>query len=100
MLGAVVPRLRLALIIVVGGALAALMPSLSATMVEPPSAVVLAALVIALIAAVSLNGQGAISVARALAPPPRTADATPAYLAARVTDALHHPLRPRAPGSA
>ena len=100
MLGAVTPRLRFALAIMVGGAVALLMPTLLATTVDAPSAVVLAALVSALIAAVGLNGQLATLVARALAPLPRAADSAPAHLAARVTDPCHHPLRPRAPGLA
>lgn len=98
MVGAVTPRLRFALAIMVGGTAALLMPSLFATTVDAPSAVVLAALVMALAAAVCVNSHVATLAATALAPVPRTADEVPSFLAGRVTDPIHHPLRPRAPG--
>jgi hypothetical protein len=100
MLGAVTPRLRFALAIMVGSAVALLMPSLLATTVDTSSAVVLAALLMAVATAVGLNNRVATLLARALAPPPRTADQVPALLAGRVADPVHHPLRPRAPGLA
>ena len=84
----------------VGGAVALLVPSLFATTVDAPSAVVLAALVMALAVAVGLNSHVATLAASVLAEPPRAADEAPSFLAGRVTDPVHHPLRPRAPGSA
>lgn len=100
MLGAVTPGLRFALGIMAGGAVALLMPSLFATTVDSPSAAVLAALVVALAVAVGLNSHVATYVSSALAEPPRAAEEAPSFLAARVTDPVHHPLRPRAPGLA
>ena len=98
MVGAATARLRLALALVVGGVVALLMPSLLATTMDAPSAALMVAVTIALAAVAGLNSLIATSMPRALAPQPRTADETPSFLAARVTDPLHHPLRPRAPG--
>lgn len=98
MLGASTARVRLALALVVGGAVAMLMPSLLATTMDAPSVALMAAVAVALAAMVGLNRLIGTSVPRSLAPPPRTADRAPSFLAARVTDPLHHPLRPRAPG--
>ena len=98
MVGAATARVRLALALVVGGVIALLMPSLLATTMETPSVVLMVAVTIALAAAAGLNSLIATSMPIALAPQPRTADEAPSFLAARVTDPLHHPLRPRAPG--
>jgi hypothetical protein len=98
--GAVTARLRLALAIVVGSAVALLMPSLFATTVDAPSAALLAVLAVALTAALGRNRLVAVPVTSALAPQPGTADEAPSFLAGRVTDPVHHPLRPRAPGLA
>jgi hypothetical protein len=82
------------------GPTALLMPSLSAT-TDAPSAVVLAAVAVAAVAAlVGRNAVVATSVPRAVGSPSRTTDDAPSFLAARVTDPLHHPRRPRAPGLA
>jgi len=91
-------RLRLVLAVAVGGAVALLMPSVLTTTLEAPSAMVLAALAAAVAAVVVLSTWGATSVPWALALQPRTADEVPSVIAGRVTDPLHHPLRPRAPG--
>jgi hypothetical protein len=98
MFGASTARVRLALALVVSGAVALLMPSLLATPMDAPSVALMAAVAVALAAVVGLNRLIATSVPRSLAAPPRTADQAPSFLAARVTDPLHHPLRPRAPG--
>ncbi len=97
MVGAATARLRLAIALVVGGAFALLMPSLLATTMDAP-AVVLAALALALAAVVGLSSHIATPVPRSTAPPPHAADEVTPFLAGRVTDPLHHPLRPRAPG--
>jgi cyanate permease len=99
MLGAVTPRLRLSLAVMVGAVAALLMPLLLTTSVDAPT-VVLAALVVALAATGGFNSQVGTLVARALAPLPHTADDAPMFLAGRVTDPVHHPIRPRAPGMA
>jgi hypothetical protein len=100
MSGAVTARLRLALVVMVGSAVALLMPSLFATTMDAPSAAVLAALAVAVAAALGGNRLVAIPVTSALAPQPGTVDEAPSFLAVRVTDPVHHPLRPRAPGPA
>jgi hypothetical protein len=99
-LGNATARLRLALVLMVGGAVALLMPSLFAAAADTPSAVVLAAVAVAAAAVVRLNSHVVASVASALAPQPRSADEVPALLAGRATDPRRHPLRPRAPGLA
>jgi hypothetical protein len=96
--GAVTARLRFALAVLLGGAVALLMPSLFATTVDSPSAVVLAAVAAAVAAMFGPHSRVAASVARVLVPQPRAAEDTPAFLARRVADPVHHPLRPRAPG--
>lgn len=94
-------RLRLVLVIVVGSAAAQLMPSVSATTVDAPSmSVLLAAVAFAAAAVVVLRSHAATSVPKALALQPGTADEAPSFRAGRVTDPLHCPLRPRAPGLA
>ncbi|MGH3458810.1 hypothetical protein [Aeromicrobium sp.] len=93
------PRLQSALAVVLGSVAALLMPSLSATTMDAASAVVLAALVVAM-ATVGLSSHVAILVARAIAPPLCTVDDAPVFLAGRVTDPVRHPIRPRAPGMA
>jgi hypothetical protein len=95
----VTPRLRFALAITVGGMVAVLTPSLLATTVDAP-AVVLAALMVALAAAAGLNHHVATFATLAMASPPRASNDVPVYLAGRVTDPVHHPIRPRAPGMA
>jgi hypothetical protein len=84
----------------IGGAVALLTPALFATTLDAPSAAVLVAVAVALAAVVALSNHVMTSVIGALAPPPRTPDQAPKLLAGRVTDPLHHPLRPRAPGLA
>lgn len=89
-------RGRLALL--VGAVLALLVPSLAAAD-PPPSGVVTLAVLSLAVALLVRHGHGCAALA------PRTSDALPARgLAApparpdRVTDPVHHPLRPRAPG--
>ena len=82
----------------VGGAVALLMPSVLAPAADARSAVVIAAVVIALAAALGVNSRVTISLANAAGATPRTTEETPAFLAERVADPVHHPLRPRAPG--
>ena len=91
-------RLRLALAVTVGGAVALLMPSVLATTVDAPAAVVLTALAVAVAAVVALSSHCATSVPRVLALQGGPVYEVPSVLAGRVTDPLHHPLRPRAPG--
>lgn len=98
--GAGTARLRLALALMVGGAVALLMPSLFSATVDAPSAVVLTAVALAM-AAVGLNGRRVSTlVSGELALPLHPADEAVSFLAGGVTDPVHHPLRPRAPGLA
>jgi hypothetical protein len=89
--------LRLAGALVVGATLAALMPSLGQT-VDASSAAVLLGLMVAMAAVVVFGRHAVMTLPGVLAPQSPTADEAPQVLAGRVTDPLHHPLRPRAPG--
>lgn len=91
-------RVRLALIVMVSGAIALLMPTLVAANAEATSAVMLTA-VAALVATLVGRDRQPITLASSpLAGPVGGTDAGPPFLAARVTDTAHHPVRPRAPG--
>jgi len=98
MTGAARARLRLALALVAGGALTLLMPSLLASTVDGPSAAVRVAVALAVAAVAVLLSHVATPVPATLAPRSHAADEVAAMLTGRVTDPLHHPLRPRAPG--
>jgi len=99
MVGTTTARVRFVLAFVLGGPVAVLMPSLFATTVDASSAGVLAAVAVAALAAVvGRHSLVATSPSRALAPQSRATEEASSFLAARVTDPLHHPLRPRAPG--
>jgi len=81
-----------------GAALVLLLPSLVAT--DPPGLLGLAVVAVALAAIVRLGATfGALS-ARTLTPAFATRREAPPLLAGRATDPVHHPLRPRAPGTA
>jgi hypothetical protein len=96
--GGAAAKLRLALAFVVNGAVALLMPSLG-TAVDAPSMAMLVAVTVAVAAAVVLSSHLATSVQPGvLAPQLRTASEPPTVRPGGVTDPLHHPLRPRAPG--
>lgn len=88
---------RLAVAWAVGATLATLMPSLGAT-VDASSATLLLGLVMATAAVVGFCRHVAIALPGVHALQSPTADEAPQVLAGRVTDPLHHPLRPRAPG--
>lgn len=91
-------RLRLAIALVVGGAITLLTPSLLATTVDGPSAAVLVAVALAVAAMAVLLSNVATLVPGTLAPLARAVDEAAPILKARATDPQHHPLRPRAPG--
>ncbi len=82
----------------VGGALTLLTPSLLASTVDGPSAALLVALALAVAAVAVPLSHVATPAPGTLAPPSRAAEDAAAVLTGRVTDPLHHPLRPRAPG--
>jgi protein-S-isoprenylcysteine O-methyltransferase Ste14 len=93
-------RVWLALVVMVGAVVATLLPSLVTTSAAPSSAAV-AVLTLAVAAALGLAVCWVVAVAaRSEATVLPTADAPPPVLRGRVTDTVHHPLRPRAPGLA
>jgi len=96
--GAEAGRLRCALIVMVSGAIALLLPSLSAASADAPSAVMLTAVAALVAAVVGHERHLTTSVSSPLAGPVGSTDEQPLFLAARVTDPARHPLRPRAPG--
>jgi hypothetical protein len=78
-----------------------LAPSLLATPAAEATPLTLAFVTLALAALVRLDVRSvalAAAGARSATPPAR--DAAPLVLTGRVTDPVHHPLRPRAPGMA
>ena len=78
-----------------------LAPSLLATSVAESTPLTLALVTMALAALVRLDLRSvalATTGNRSATPPSR--DAAPLVLTGRVTDPVHHPLRPRAPGMA
>ena len=101
MVDATTARLRLALAVLVSGSAALLLPPSLAATTGAPSGVVLATVALAAVAAlVSLNSLVASAQPQKLTPQSGATDVPLPFLAGRVTDPLHHPLRPRAPGLA
>ena len=91
-------RIRLALVMIVGGTVALLLPAFSAASVDASPVVMLTA-VAALVAALVGPGRHALTlVPGSPTGPLDRAERAPSFLAARVTDTAHHPVRPRAPG--
>jgi membrane associated rhomboid family serine protease len=93
-----VARIRLALVLLLSGAIALLLPSLSASNGEAPSAVMLTAVAALVAAVVGRERHLTILASSPLARPMGRTDERPLFLAARVTDPARHPQRPRAPG--
>ncbi len=93
-------RLRAVVTALVGAALTVVMPSLLSTGAESPGAVTLAVVTLAFTALARRGGGALPLVVHVRACLPQTGDDAPPVLAARVTDPVHHPLRPRAPGLA
>jgi hypothetical protein len=95
--GAVTARARLVLAVLVSAAVAWLLPWLTATSADGASLLLTTS--IALVALAGLHARGTVRAAAAPASPrPPTEAGGDVFLAGRVTDAPHHPLRPRAPG--
>ena len=93
-------RTRFLLASVVGAVLACLLPSLLATAVDAPAAVTLAVVVLVLAGIAQLGNRVGVLAARFVPATQLTGREAPLVLAGRVTDPVHHPLRPRAPGMA
>ena len=88
---------RLALAVMVGAGLALLLPWLAAPATDAASLLLVTSL--ALTALVGVHARAAVRAAAVQAPPPPPTSACgDVVLTGRVTDAPHHPLRPRAPG--
>ncbi len=96
----VTTRRRVALVAMGTAALALLAPLLFLTAVDSSAAISLAVVTLVLAALVRLEGHGASLAARAVVTASPTAGETPPVLTGRITDPVHHPLRPRAPGTA
>jgi hypothetical protein len=86
------------LAVAIGAVVTLLMPVGTAMPGDASSAVALAALALAAAAVTVLGGLGSASPTAAIAPTAGVANETVSFLAERVTDTPHHPLRPRAPG--
>ena len=88
-------RIRLALTLLAGALVTVLVPS---SLTDSASAVVIATLAFAVAAVVEVGtlaaGVPSLVAATSLA----EAAETPLHRPARVTDPVHHPIRPRAPG--
>ena len=101
MVDATTARLRLALAVLVSGSVAFLLPPSLAATTGAPSGVVLATMALVAVAALmSLYSLVASAQPQKLTLQPDATGVPPPFLAGRVTDPLHHPLRPRAPGLA
>ncbi|GAW51347.1 MULTISPECIES: hypothetical protein [unclassified Nocardioides] len=78
-------------------ALAVLTPTLGTA---GPATLSLAVVTLLVAALVGLGDRGAVLAACFVGSAPRIDDAEPRTVSGRPTDPTHHPLRPRAPGSA
>jgi hypothetical protein len=97
----VTARVWVALVGTACALLVLLAPSLLATSAAESTPLTLAIVTMALAALVRLDLRSVVLAAagaRSTTPPAR--DAAPLVLTGRVTDPVHHPLRPRAPGMA
>jgi hypothetical protein len=92
------PRHLVALAVLVGGVLALALPPLLTTGVDPVSAAVV--LVLGLAALLGLGAHQATLAALSGRVGLPSGDGPTLILAGRVTDPTHHPVRPRAPGTA
>ena len=94
-------RVRLVLTGLLVVALATLVPTLQAAAGDPaPTAVALAVVALALAAIARLVTEFGALAAGTVYVAHSTGREAPPVLSGRVTDPVHHPLRPRAPGSA
>jgi hypothetical protein len=93
-------RARLLLATLFATGLALVLPSLLFPPVDGTATVSLAVVALLFAAVVRLGNHGAVLAARVVSAGPPTAGEAPLLLAGRITDPVHHPLRPRAPGLA
>jgi hypothetical protein len=92
-----VARLRFVLALTVAGALGLVLPSI-VTAVEGPSALVVASLAMAVAAMVHVASRRELALALVPVRAYLSSDEAHVLLPGRVTDPVHHPIRPRAPG--
>ena len=95
-----IARPRVALVSLVAVTLAILAPSLTATATDASATVTLAFLMLAVASLVRFGRRGGAVAFRGVAATAPTGDGPPPPVAGPVTDPMHHPLRPRAPGTA
>ena len=79
------------------GALGLVLPSI-VTAVEGPSALVVASLAMAVVAMVHVASRRELALALVPVRAHLSSDEAHVLLPGRVTDPVHHPIRPRAPG--
>ena len=91
---------RVTLVSMVAVTLAILLQSLTATATDATATVTLAFLMLAVASLVRFGRRGGAVASRGVAATAPTGDGPPPPVAGPVTDPMHHPLRPRAPGSA
>lgn len=84
----------------VAAALALMAPTLLLTAVDTPTTVSLAVVTLVLAALVRLGHHGVVLASRTVPPRIPTRGEMSPVLTGRITDPVHHPLRPRAPGPA
>jgi hypothetical protein len=89
---------RLTVVGLVGLALALVLPSLLASPFDATAMVTVTLVALALAALVRLANNGKALAARTISVVPSD-DGELIVMPARVTDPVHHPLRPRAPGT-
>jgi hypothetical protein len=80
--------------------LALVVPWLLSSPIDGTSAVTVAVVSLVLAALVQLAPGGHLMASRLVTAGPPAAGEAPPVLTGRVTDPVHHPLRPRAPGCA
>ena len=93
-------RRRVALANLGAAALIAVAPLLFFTAVDTSATVSLAVVTLVVAALVRIRDDGAVLAARAVITGLATAGEGPPVLPGRITDPVHNPLRPRAPGMA
>jgi hypothetical protein len=92
-------RVEVALTVMAGFVLAAVLPVMLTSTADPSgTAAAVLALAVTVLFAVGMRRFSLPTPVHAALPP--AADGVPPVLPGRITDPLHHPLRPRAPGLA
>ena len=92
-----VARVRLALALTIAGAIGLILPSI-ATAVDSPSALVVVSLAMTVAAIVHVGSRRELALALVPVRVYPSSDEVHIVRPGRVTDHVHHPIRPRAPG--